>query len=151
MVKEGHRIDPPSNSTLAYYAKEDIEICGVKFSKGSLLEVNSLCNHYNSNEWQSPEKFIPERFDPESEHYYKPKLDSIKKESRNPKSFIPFGFGIRNWAGQALARIESKIILSRIVSKIKYEIDKDLLDNDYARFCLLSNFDLKGKVVASLL
>ena len=42
VVKEGHRIDPPASATMAYYAKEDIEICGVKFEKGSLLEINCL-------------------------------------------------------------------------------------------------------------
>ena len=148
VVKEGHRIDPPSSSTLAYFAKEDVEICGVKFGKGSLFEINSLWIHYNSQEWQKPNEFIPERFDPESEYFKKSHIESSANEARNPKSFIPFGFGLRNCAGQTLARLESKVLLSRIITNVEYEIDKELLESDYARFALLSNFDLKGKIVS---
>ena len=148
VVKEGHRIDPPTSSTLAYFAKEDVEICGVKFEKRSLLEINSLWIHYNSLEWQKPNEFIPERFDPESEYFKRPPIESSTKEVRDPKSFIPFGFGLRSCAGQTLARLESKVLLSRIITNVEYEIDKEQLENDYVRFALLSNFDLKGKIIS---
>ena len=99
VIKEGLRFDPPSPHTLPYFVKEDITICGVPISKGSIMRSYILFPHFNKDLWINPTEFIPERFDPESKFY---------KQS-NPKSFVPFSFGIRNCAGQTLAKIEAKV------------------------------------------
>ena len=145
IVKEGLRIDPPGPTSIFYISKEDVTICGVPFSKGSIFSINSTFAHFNSIQWQKPREFIPERFDPENEHYYKSSNDG-KKDMRHPKSFIPFTFGARNCAGQSLAKLELRVILSRLITKTEYEISEDLLNNDYAKFNMLSNFRLYGKL-----
>lgn len=86
VIREALRFDPPAQGTLPYYAVEDVTICGVPISKGTIVRPSINFPHYNKNQWPNPTEFIPERFDPESEFYVKP----------NPKSFIPFSFGIRN-------------------------------------------------------
>ena len=75
---------------------------------------------------RDPEEFIPERFDPENEYYFKP--NSNKKEARDPKSYIPFSFGIRNCAGQTLAKLESRVILSRVLTTLKLDINEEQLN-----------------------
>ena len=104
--------------------------------------------HFNPKEWHSPTEFIPERFDPESEYFFRPNLD--KKEARNPNSYIPFSFGIRNCAGQTLAKLEFKVILSRMLTTMNIKIDDDQLKNDCAKFNLVSQMRLYGKVTSKI-
>ena len=144
VTKESLRIDPTAISGLWYMALEDITICGIPFSKGTLFAVNCLFPHFNPESWKDPCKFIPERFDPENkEYFYKP---GDLNESRDPKWYIPFSVGTRNWAGQTLAKLELKVIVSRIITVIDFEIDKDQIENDYAKFNLFSQMTLSGKV-----
>ena len=113
------------------------------------MGINLIIPHHNPNEWHNPTEFIPERFDPESEYFLRPNSD--KKEARSPNSYIPFSFGIRNCAGQTLAKLEFKVVLSRMISTLNIEIDPDQLKNDYAKFNIASQMHLKGKVTAKCL
>ena len=144
--KEGLRIDPPSFVSLVYITKDNIEICGIPIEKGKRMTINLILPHFNPNEWQNPTEFIPERFDPESEYFFKP--NSEKKETRNPNSYIPFSFGIRNWAGQTLAKLEFKVVLSRLLTILEFEIDENQLKNDCAKFNLISQMHLYGKITS---
>jgi len=104
-----------------------------------------MISHYNPKIWHKPESFIPERFDPEHEEYLLPGEKST--ETRHPKSFNPFTFGSRNCVGQTMAKLEAKVVLSRLVSVIDYEIDSELLQNECARFNIISQIKLTGKVL----
>ena len=145
VTKEALRLDPPATNSLKYHVKSDIEICGIPISKGSTIWNQILLPHLNPEEWKDPFEFIPERFDPESEYYFKP--NTKKKEARDPKSYLPFSYGIRNWAGQTLAKLESRVILSRILTTCELEISKDQLDNDFWKFNLMSQMHLHGKII----
>ena len=112
-----------------------------------MICINTIIPHHNNEEWHNPTEFIPERFDPESKYFFKPGT----KESRDPKSYVPFTFGIRNCAGQTLAKLEAKVILSRIVTCVEYEIDKSLLENETARFNIFSQMTIKGKITKKLI
>ena len=136
VIKEGFRFDPPAHGTLPYFAVEDVNICGVPISKGTIIRPAINFPHYNKNQWPNPTEFIPERFDPESEFYVKP----------NPKSFIPFSFGIRNCAGQTLAKLEARVVLSRILTIMDFQINQEILDNQYAKFNLSSQHSLLTKI-----
>jgi cytochrome P450 len=75
--------------------------------------VNMQGVHHNPEFWPSPMDYRPERFKPEND---------IK-----PYTFLPFVEGPRNCLGQYLSLLESKIVLSILVSKYKFRIvDKDL-------------------------
>lgn len=63
----------------------------------------------------TPEKFIPERFDPRSEYYLTP--DGKK---RPPFCFSPFIGGKRVCAGKTLAETISKFIVLAILGR--YEL-----------------------------
>jgi len=99
-----------------------------------------MFSHYNSKVWHKPESFIPERFDPEHEEYFNSELN--RKEIRHPKAFCPFSFGSRNCVGQTMAKLESKVILSRLINIIDFEVDLDVLKNDYVRFNIFSQMKL---------
>ena len=143
VVKETLRIDGPTMQGMMYYTKEDIKICGISFKKGTKIYPNNIYTHYNQSEWFEPTKFIPERFNPESEYFFKPNTDNL---TRHPKSYIPFGFGARNCMGQALGMLETKVLLSRILTSVDYEIDQELLDNEDISFNMFTQFKLYGKI-----
>ena len=68
VIKETLRIDGPAVYSVLYYAKDEVEICGVPISKGTVINTNMYYSHFNPREWQKPLTFIPERFDPESKY-----------------------------------------------------------------------------------
>ena len=143
-IKETLRIDNPGTTSLNYQAKEDISICGVPISKRDDMVINLIYPHYNPKQYRTPLEFIPERFDANSEYFYVPGSD---KAIRDPKSYIPFTFGQRNCTGQTLAKLEAKVLLSRFLTKLDFEIDKEILDNPNLRFGMLEKVKLTGTII----
>ena len=88
-IKETFRLDHTAAETVAYEAVENTEICGVPIQKGTLLSINLFGPHYSPKEWREPLKFIPERFDPDSEYFMSPWTG----KARDQLAFIPFSFG----------------------------------------------------------
>jgi cytochrome P450 len=73
------------------------------------------------DEWITPEKFIPDRFDPSSEYFKKP-----NGQKRHPMSFSPFLGGKRICLGKTFVETISKIIGPTILSNFDFEyVDKD--------------------------
>ena len=145
-VKEGLRLDPPLNTSIFYEALENIDICGIPIPKGGVIQLHALPPHLNPDQWYEPFKFIPERFDPEHKYFQPPKGE---KKIRHTLSYMPFSYGPRNCAGQAMAYLTMKIILSRIMTKLDFEVDQGLLENEDARFSVLSVLKLKSKIIHS--
>ena len=142
-IKEGLRLDPPTPESLNYKAIKDTEICGVKIYKNEKLNISILYSHFNPDIYHRPLEFIPERFDPESELFFKP---SNSKEKRHPKSHVPFTYGLRTCVGQSLAKLESKVLLSRFIEKVDFDINKEILENPSSRFNLADMDNLKGRI-----
>ena len=70
----------------------------INVAKGDNVTVNIYALHNNKSQWREPERFIPERFDPESEWSLKP--DGKK---RHPFAFCPFSGGMRVCFGKTFA------------------------------------------------
>jgi cytochrome P450 len=136
VIKESLRLDGPTVESLHYQAYEDVEIAGVPFKKGTKFIKDLSVPHYNPDEFKDPLKFIPERFDPESEYFLKP-----NGKPRRPYSFIPFSFGCRACPGQSFAMMELKVALTYILTHVDYNIDQAYLDNEAIGFAVGSNFD----------
>eukprot|EP00347_Sterkiella_histriomuscorum_P002040 403369704 len=116
IVQESLRIEPPVRISSGLMLTETQKIQGyiIPKNKPFLIFINNL--HRNPKEWQEPEKFIPERFDPESIFYLTP--DGKK---RNPSSFGPFLGGRRICLGKTLAENLAKIMIPIIVSEIDFD------------------------------
>lgn len=99
-------MDPPGINT-AYKTYQNIEICGVPIPAGFDIGVSILTQHYSPTNWFEPQKFIPERFDPENIYFLTP-----DGKTRDPLAYIPFSFGTRSCPGQALAKLEVKVMVS---------------------------------------
>ena len=139
VTKEGLRIDPPGSDALPYEVIKDVNICGVPIKKGSIINVNLLTQHYNEEEWHEPLKFIPERFDPESEYFFKP---GKEQKPRDPLAWVPFSFGLRNCPGQTLALLEIKVFIAYLLSRVNFQFKKEDLESPYAYFAIASTLKL---------
>ena len=87
---------------------------------------------------------MPERFDINNELFYP--VENTGKKIRHPLSYIPFSFGTRNCPGKTLANLELKTLIVHFLSRFEYELDSEQKQNDYVRFSLRSQFDLKLKI-----
>lgn len=143
VIKETLRYDPLA-FTLFYVPKEKVQICGIQLEKDTRLALNMFFPHYSPKEWQEPLRYIPERFDPSSSYFFKPETSNT---IRDPLSYVPFSLGERTCPGQILAKLESKIVLTRFLARVKYEVDPSLLQNDYCRFNTFSQAKLKITIV----
>lgn len=67
---------------------KDIDIEGVKISKGTKVFISALGLHYDPEYFPDPERFDPERF------------SASNKESMTKYTFLPFGEGPRICVGK---------------------------------------------------
>ena len=143
VFREALRLDYPGPQGMVYNVLEDVEICNVPISKGEKVAINYFFQGYNPDSYQRALEFIPERFDPNSELFFKP---GDKKEQRHVKSNTPFSFGLRNCAGQTLAKLEAKVILARLLQKIDYEINDEFMKNPDVKFNVIDGTHLRGTI-----
>jgi cytochrome P450 len=143
VVKEVQRYDNPAPETLVYSAQENIEIWKIPISKGDVIALDINVVQFNPDEWQKPLEFLPERFDPESEYFYKPGPD---KKPRSPYSYIPFSIGGRKCPGQSFALLEIKVSMIYILTHFKFEVPQETLDNPGAGFALSTHLTLDLKI-----
>ncbi|CAI2366280.1 unnamed protein product [Moneuplotes crassus] len=127
VIKELLRLDVPTVETVSYKSLEDIEICGVPIKKGNFFTLGVAGFHLDKKHWHEPMKFIPERFDPESEYFNSPTTG----KARDPLSFVPFSTGLRGSPGQTFAKLTMKIALPFFLSNLDYDVnlDEGLLEN----------------------
>jgi len=65
-AREVLRKDSPTGASANKIAKVDVDLKDLVIKKGTNLKWNFFGLHYNEKQWQTPEEFIPERFDPTS-------------------------------------------------------------------------------------
>eukprot|EP00352_Strombidinopsis_acuminata_P002451 CAMPEP_0176398312 /NCGR_PEP_ID=MMETSP0126-20121128/45835_1 /TAXON_ID=141414 ORGANISM="Strombidinopsis acuminatum, Strain SPMC142" /NCGR_SAMPLE_ID=MMETSP0126 /ASSEMBLY_ACC=CAM_ASM_000229 /LENGTH=88 /DNA_ID=CAMNT_0017773169 /DNA_START=1086 /DNA_END=1349 /DNA_ORIENTATION=+ len=69
---ESMRIDPPVTISSSNYFNQDVTIDGVKIRAGDGFFVNIRAVHHDKTEWKEHDKYIPERFDCQSEYFLRP-------------------------------------------------------------------------------
>ena len=83
-----------------------------------------ICIHeiqHNRKYWIDPEKFIPERFDPESKYYLTP-----DGKRRPTFAYNPFAGGHRMCTGKTFSEVFAKFIVPGILGKYDFEfLDKE--------------------------
>ncbi|CAI2364215.1 unnamed protein product [Moneuplotes crassus] len=107
VVNETLRLHCPADGSLLYKVIENFTVCKVPIPADSLIRINFSSLHYDSLEWHSPKKFLPERFDPESDYFLRPASNT----RRFGESFIPFGVGDRGCPGKAMSILLLKVVL----------------------------------------
>ena len=98
-------------------AIRDLKIAGYHIPKGTFVATNFRKPHHNERDWPEPKKFQPERFlDSDGKFVGWNKLDG----------FLPFSLGIRECAGQPLAKIMMFTFASILLYCYKLEVPEEV-------------------------
>lgn len=112
-ISETLRVSSVAPLSVPHKAMKDSTLEGYNIPKGTTLLLNLWAMHYDEEEWQNPKVFDPSRF-----------LDEDGKfvNVAGEKSFLPFGAGRRVCVGEALAKQELFVIISRLLHQFKIEL-----------------------------
>ncbi|KAF8696977.1 hypothetical protein HU200_036623 [Digitaria exilis] len=105
------RLYPPGIK-LSRKAYEDVELGGIVYPAGVIIEISVLMIHHDPDIWGSDvHEFKPDRFS-----------EGIFKASKGPGAFLPFGWGPRICIGQNFALLEAKIALCMILQRFEFAL-----------------------------
>lgn len=110
VCNETLRIYPVAFITFIRFAKLPIEIMGNYFEAEEMVVPNIYLTHHREDLYPEPKKFIPERF--------------LERQYSNYE-FLPFGGGNRRCIGYALALLEMKLVLAKIVKEWNLSLTRD--------------------------
>lgn len=118
-INESMRYNPVAVASEEYIMLQDCQLGKFKIPQGDSVAFFIYGAHHNPSQWREPSKFLPERFDPDSEYFKKP-----NGEPRHPMSFVPFGVGERKCLGYMFA----KTIIPSLTAKIMHTFDFEFVD-----------------------
>lgn len=110
VVQEAMRLYP-SLPLLSRMCAEDVEVAGLKVTKGTFVFLPIYAVHRHRALWTDPDVFDPDRFSPE------------RSAGRPRFAYLPFGAGPRVCIGQAFAQTETVAILATLVRGAALEPD----------------------------
>ncbi|XP_046642004.1 cytochrome P450 4C1-like [Daphnia pulicaria] len=89
---------------------EDVQIGKYLIPAGCTVACPTFATHRNPKTFPDPLVFNPERFFPD------------EAVGRHPYAYIPFSAGPRNCIGQRFAMLETKVVLSTLLRRFKFEV-----------------------------
>ena len=109
VVEESLRLYPPAWG-FSRLSLGDDEIGGYRVPKGSIVFVIPFVVHRRPKLWPDPDRFDPQRFEPE-------------QESTRPRfAYIPFGAGPRGCIGNQFAMLEAQLIVASIARRFQIDL-----------------------------
>lgn len=124
-LNETLRLEPPLRIPSLLSFQEDVDVGGYKIPANTAIGMNIWQMHRSPKQWQKPDEFIPERFDPESELSLTP-----QGGKRHPFAFGPYLGGKRICLGKTFAEHLGRSIVGVIVSQLDFEFNQK---SDYER------------------
>jgi len=80
--------------------------------------------HCDPTQWQEPDRYMPDRFDPGSKWFKKP-----DGQNRNPLTFTPFMGGKRGCLGKTFA----EVVVRYTIPIIYYHCDSEVADPNWEK------------------
>ncbi|XP_069133683.1 cytochrome P450 3A8-like isoform X1 [Argopecten irradians] len=105
IINETLRISPPATRTDRVCINDTV-INGVQIPAGMNISVPIYGIHHDPDNWEDPDKFIPERF----------------AKSYDPMTFLPFGYGPRICIGMRLVQMELKMCLAKVIRNFRISV-----------------------------
>jgi len=91
---------------------DDFQINGINIPKGAVVLTNNYLNARMESNFSDPLTFNPERF-------------MTKDNSVTAYNYLPFSLGPRNCIGQNFAKIEMKIIVTKLVQNFDFRLKEN--------------------------
>ncbi len=113
-IEEGMRLFPPAY-VIDRIAIEDDEFDGKKIPKNTLVLMSVYELHRYAGFWESPDTFMPERFD-------------VAHGKDFQEYYYPFGGGPRMCVGNSFALYEMILTLSEIIGKYRLNTDMEAVE-----------------------
>ncbi|XP_034377265.1 steroid 17-alpha-hydroxylase/17,20 lyase [Arvicanthis niloticus] len=114
-IREVLRIRPVAPMLIPHKANVDSSIGEFTVPKDMHVIINLWALHHDENEWDQPERFMPERFlDPTGSHLIIP-----------TPSYLPFGAGPRSCIGEVLARQELFLFMAMLLQRFDIDVSDD--------------------------
>ena len=111
-VKETLRLYPPIHVSNRLAAR-DLEFAERRIPAGRRVLFSIFLTHRHPRCWPDPERFDPERF------------NSEKSVPPGPFTYLPFGGGPRFCIGAAMAQMEVKAVLARLLQCFDFQLLSD--------------------------
>jgi len=122
---EALRIESPVPQSTPTTFYQDAVINGVLINAYDQVGIAIDYMQRDPVQWQQPDQFIPERFDPESPFYKRP-----DGGVRHPLAFGAFLGGQRVCLGKTFAEVMVRFTISIVLYHYSFEIiDRDLVEN----------------------
>ncbi|KOB75101.1 Cytochrome P450 6B46 [Operophtera brumata] len=106
-------VEPLQRNALMDYQVPGTDIV---IEKGTTVLVSPYGIHHDAKYYPDPEKFDPERFSAEN------------CRDRHSCAYMPFGVGPRNCIGMRFAKVQSRVCISKLISKFRVEASKNTPD-----------------------
>ena len=120
VMMEGLRFQPPGGITPVVF-DQDVKLANkLTVKKGDNVRIMHWAIHKCPGEWQRPEEFLPDRFDPESPLFLTP-----KGTKRNTMSWLPWSAGKRVCFGKTFAESNLKIMLTYFTQYFDFDFAND--------------------------
>ncbi|CAM0150464.1 unnamed protein product [Urochloa decumbens] len=111
VIQETLRLYPPA-AFVTREALNDIKLSGLNIPEGTNLRIPIALVHRDFAIWgPNSDRFDPGRF-----------ANGIAGACKPPHMYMPFGVGTRTCAGQNLAMVELKVVLSLLLSRFEFEL-----------------------------
>ena len=143
VINEALRFMPPIQSTSNMEFNADTVCGGHQFKKGDVYVINFRGLHYHADEWQRPNEFLPDRFDPDSPLYLAP-----SGRKRHPFCYVPFSGGKRVCFGKTSGELNMKFMATYLSQNFNFEfVDKDKYTADVWPECYIFNTRVPKRLV----
>ncbi|PNT65553.1 hypothetical protein BRADI_4g44270v3 [Brachypodium distachyon] len=111
VIQETLRLYPPA-SFVTREALQDINLGGIDIPRGTNIRVPIALAHRDPSVWgANADSFDPGRF-----------AGGIARACKPHHMYMPFGIGPRTCAGQNLAMVELKVVLSLLLSRFEFSL-----------------------------
>jgi cytochrome P450 len=109
VIKETLRLYPPIHVGNRLAAR-DLEFGGRRIPTGTRVLFSIFLTNRHPRHWREPEQFDPDRFDP------------TRNEPPAPFTYLPYGGGSRFCIGAAMAQVEARAVLARLLQQFDFEL-----------------------------
>ena len=103
----------------------DIDVCGLKIRAGDCIWIHLAAMCKDPDQWQRPQEFLPERFDPTH-----PLALTPKGSKRSPFAFSPFLAGHRICLGKTFIEEVSKETVPLLLRVFDFDLNQAIPFNN---------------------